>query len=358
MRCHIIWLGQKYFTSLARPINTAHHVEFSMHQPSKRDELFSITLFPCSHFSGGVVRHPFPFFRVRCCSGTSASCYVQENLSQFWESYNVFILWISLSILQQFHCRSPSSGPGDWSHDHSQSQTGPMGKCYSRLQQYHWVSGCNFHLQYCSFFLLLVLSIVWSITFYFGILQHGEDECYLNIIHACAINLWPDLVKPTLSDKYLTVNRNKHGEKTSNYCNLEDTIQPQNEIDLQLITMQKKHFDFIKCIEKQYKAPDRNGAEESWEACSGKLRLSTQSIKKCYNSGHGKEVWFIHWSHFIWLKKNQICLPGIQTSLKVGDSNFKEGGAQFWMQSYLLWFLASLSTFSCRSTCIMKHTAF
>jgi hypothetical protein len=33
------------------------------------------------------------------------------------------------------------------------------------------------------------------------------------------------------------------------------------------------------------------------------MRLSTQSIKKCYDSGHGKEVWFIHWSHFIWLKK-------------------------------------------------------
>jgi interferon gamma-inducible protein 30 len=125
-------------------------------------------------------------------------------------------------------------------------------------------------------------------------LQHGEDECYLNIIQACAINLWPDLVKPALSDKYLTVNRNKHGEKTSIYCNLEDTIQPQNEIDLQLLNMQKKHFDFIKCIEKQYKAPDRNGAEESWEVCSGILRLSTQSIKKCYDSGHGKEVWFIH----------------------------------------------------------------
>ena len=90
------------------------------------------------------------------------------------------------------------------------------------------------------------------------------------------------------------MNRNKHGEKTSIYCNLDDTIQPQNEIDLQLILMQKKHFDFIKCIEKQYKAPDRNGAEESWEECSGKLGLSTQSIKKCYDSGHGKKVWFIH----------------------------------------------------------------
>ncbi|XP_061957367.1 gamma-interferon-responsive lysosomal thiol protein-like [Populus nigra] len=79
--------------------------------------------------------------------------------------------------------------------------------------------------------------------------QHGEDECYLNIIHTCAINLWPDL---------------------------------------------KKHFNFIKCIEKQYKARDRNGAEDSWEVCSGKLRLSTQSMKTCYDSGHGKKVWFIH----------------------------------------------------------------
>lgn len=31
IRCHIVWLGQKYFSSLARPINTANHIEFSMH---------------------------------------------------------------------------------------------------------------------------------------------------------------------------------------------------------------------------------------------------------------------------------------------------------------------------------------
>ncbi|XP_040967362.1 uncharacterized protein [Gossypium hirsutum] len=24
------------------------------------------------------------------------------------------------------------------------------------------------------------------------IFQHGEDECYLNTIHACAISIWPD----------------------------------------------------------------------------------------------------------------------------------------------------------------------
>ncbi|KAB5520061.1 hypothetical protein DKX38_024380 [Salix brachista] len=91
--------------------------------------------------------------------------------------------------------------------------------------------------------------------------QHGGDECYLNIIHACAIHLLPDLVKPDLSDKYLTI-----------------------------ITMQKQHFNFIKCVEKLYTAPDRKGAEESWEECSGKLRLPTQSIKKCYDSGQGKEL--------------------------------------------------------------------
>ncbi|CAK7343806.1 unnamed protein product [Dovyalis caffra] len=75
--------------------------------------------------------------------------------------------------------------------------------------------------------------------------QHGEDECYLNIIHACSINIWADL---------------------------------------------KKHFNFIKCIEKQYAVPDRTGAEESWEACADKLKLPTEPIKKCYDSGHGKEL--------------------------------------------------------------------
>lgn len=31
------------------------------------------------------------------------------------------------------------------------------------------------------------------------LLQHGQNECYLNTIHACAINAWPDVVRPAIS---------------------------------------------------------------------------------------------------------------------------------------------------------------
>lgn len=30
------------------------------------------------------------------------------------------------------------------------------------------------------------------------LLQHGDKECYLNTIHACAIKAWPDEVRPCL----------------------------------------------------------------------------------------------------------------------------------------------------------------
>ncbi|XP_002528051.2 gamma-interferon-responsive lysosomal thiol protein [Ricinus communis] len=76
--------------------------------------------------------------------------------------------------------------------------------------------------------------------------QHGEDECYLNTIHACAINLWPDVMK---------------------------------------------HFNLVKCIEEQqHPGITRVSAEESWQVCAEKLKLPSQRIKDCYDTGLGGQL--------------------------------------------------------------------
>lgn len=36
-------------------------------------------------------------------------------------------------------------------------------------------------------------------------LQHGEEECYLNTIHACSINIWPVVVKSAFSSWLLLI---------------------------------------------------------------------------------------------------------------------------------------------------------
>ncbi|XP_039013164.1 gamma-interferon-responsive lysosomal thiol protein-like [Hibiscus syriacus] len=73
------------------------------------------------------------------------------------------------------------------------------------------------------------------------ICQHGEDECYLNTIHACAINIWPD---------------------------------------------PRKHFNFIYCVENQ--GPD--GTDAVWKTCSSTLGMDQKLIKNCYDSGYGRKL--------------------------------------------------------------------
>ncbi|XP_050226685.1 gamma-interferon-responsive lysosomal thiol protein-like [Mercurialis annua] len=77
--------------------------------------------------------------------------------------------------------------------------------------------------------------------------QHGEDECYLNTIHACAINIWPDVMK---------------------------------------------HFGLIKCIEELQHSEINHGVAPklSWKLCADKLNLSGWSIKQCYESGRGRQL--------------------------------------------------------------------
>ncbi|XP_031399019.1 gamma-interferon-responsive lysosomal thiol protein-like isoform X2 [Punica granatum] len=76
--------------------------------------------------------------------------------------------------------------------------------------------------------------------------QHGERECYLNTIHACAIQSWPD---------------------------------------------QKTHFEFISCIEaKAFEEYDSGSRETIWKTCCKQLELDTSLISKCYNSGLGTKL--------------------------------------------------------------------
>ncbi|KAJ4842354.1 hypothetical protein Tsubulata_036759, partial [Turnera subulata] len=59
------------------------------------------------------------------------------------------------------------------------------------------------------------------------ICQHGEDECYLNIIHACAIHTWPDVTT---------------------------------------------HFNFIQCSEnRSSQISPKLGAEATWKDCAKQL---------------------------------------------------------------------------------------
>ncbi|KAJ7959871.1 Gamma interferon inducible lysosomal thiol reductase [Quillaja saponaria] len=71
--------------------------------------------------------------------------------------------------------------------------------------------------------------------------QHGQFECLLNTIEACAINIWPDV---------------------------------------------DKQFPFSYCIEAladEHKAPE-------WESCFKKLGLDPKPVLDCYRSGDGKEL--------------------------------------------------------------------
>ncbi|XVF55040.1 hypothetical protein PTKIN_Ptkin06aG0004600 [Pterospermum kingtungense] len=79
--------------------------------------------------------------------------------------------------------------------------------------------------------------------------QHGEKECYLNTIHSCVINLWPDV---------------------------------------------KTHFEFIRCTEEppQDMGPVKTEEEplKLWVPCSEKLKLNEDLIKECYISGRGNKL--------------------------------------------------------------------
>ncbi|MED6125840.1 hypothetical protein PIB30_072406 [Stylosanthes scabra] len=71
--------------------------------------------------------------------------------------------------------------------------------------------------------------------------QHGEYECLLNTVEACAIDAWPQL---------------------------------------------SKHFPFIYCVEDLV----YQGVYRKWESCFEKLDLDSRPIDQCYHSERGKEL--------------------------------------------------------------------
>ncbi|XP_071720649.1 gamma-interferon-responsive lysosomal thiol protein-like [Rutidosis leptorrhynchoides] len=71
--------------------------------------------------------------------------------------------------------------------------------------------------------------------------QHGEWECILNTVEACAIHAWPDV---------------------------------------------NDHFPFVYCVEKL----TNEGKYAEWETCFQKLSLDPKPVTDCYNSGFGHEL--------------------------------------------------------------------
>ncbi|XP_058782004.1 gamma-interferon-responsive lysosomal thiol protein-like [Vicia villosa] len=71
--------------------------------------------------------------------------------------------------------------------------------------------------------------------------QHGPNECLLNTVEACAIDIWPQL---------------------------------------------NKHFSFIYCIEDLA----LKGKRKEWESCYEKLGLDSSTVNDCYRSERGNEL--------------------------------------------------------------------
>ncbi|XP_047334248.1 gamma-interferon-responsive lysosomal thiol protein-like [Impatiens glandulifera] len=78
---------------------------------------------------------------------------------------------------------------------------------------------------------------------YTWVCQHGPDECMLNTVEACAINVWPD--------------RGAH-----------------------------YNFRFIKCVEGLHLQNKHN----EWKNCFGSEKLDSKPVLDCFNSGHGFQL--------------------------------------------------------------------
>ncbi|XP_042510462.1 gamma-interferon-responsive lysosomal thiol protein-like [Macadamia integrifolia] len=72
--------------------------------------------------------------------------------------------------------------------------------------------------------------------------QHGAEECFLNTVEACAIDVWPNL---------------------------------------------NEHFKFISCVEQMIIS---GKFKEEWKSCYHKTHLGPKHIAKCYNSPRGKKL--------------------------------------------------------------------
>ncbi|MCL7032530.1 hypothetical protein MKW94_003880 [Papaver nudicaule] len=73
--------------------------------------------------------------------------------------------------------------------------------------------------------------------------QHGPNECVLNRVEACALQVWPAL---------------------------------------------DKHFNFIKCVETFV----YNSQQSEWKSCYSKLGYEEEPINECYNNGLGQQEYY------------------------------------------------------------------
>ncbi|KAL9268441.1 Gamma-interferon-responsive lysosomal thiol protein-like protein [Drosera capensis] len=71
--------------------------------------------------------------------------------------------------------------------------------------------------------------------------QHGESECLLNTIEACAISIWPDV---------------------------------------------NQHFPLISCIETSV----QQGQSPHWETCCQTLGFDSNAVSDCYSNGLGNQL--------------------------------------------------------------------
>ncbi|PHU13586.1 hypothetical protein BC332_14791 [Capsicum chinense] len=98
--------------------------------------------------------------------------------------------------------------------------------------------------------------------------QHGKDECFLDVVEACAINAWPDL---------------------------------------------NGHFPFIYCVESL--VYHRNYTQ--WETCFEKLNLKKKPVIECVGSGRGKEDYEDFISYICKAYKGTTPVPGCSSSINV-----------------------------------------
>ncbi|TXG58149.1 hypothetical protein EZV62_015978 [Acer yangbiense] len=114
-----------------------------------------------------------------------------------------------------------------------------------------------------------LMGFVEAVEMGMGIDQHGENECYLNIIDACIIKAWHEV---------------------------------------------KKHFLLISCIEAENSAMHSKDVEKSWRKCTYNLGFPQEPIDKCYNSGEGIKVISYHICNTIILVY-QLRIPDIGCKL-------------------------------------------
>ncbi|KAK7301642.1 hypothetical protein RJT34_12512 [Clitoria ternatea] len=100
---------------------------------------------------------------------------------------------------------------------------------------------------------------ITNATFY---CQHGEYECLLDIVQACAIDIWPEVIK---------------------------------------------HFSFIHCIEKLVS----QGKETEWESCFDKLDLDPEPIKQCYTSDYGEKLELKYAAETAALQPRKLYVPWV-----------------------------------------------